>query len=343
MTKAVKIAKEIHKKIVLTGITPSGTPHIGNYIGAIKPALEMAKNPDFDAYFFIADYHSLIKLWDAQLRQQYIYEIAATWLAAGLDPKKVMFYRQSDIPEIMELNWILTSITAKGLLNRAHAYKAAVDANIAEGEKDEDAGVTMGLFNYPMLMAADIIMFSADLVPVGKDQIQHIEIARDIANRLNHIYGSHLLKAPEALVDKDTQTILGLDGRKMSKSYNNTIPLFAPSKLLKKLVMKIVTNSQLPEEPKEVKDCMIFALYKHFADETEVSILAKRYQIGIGWGEAKQMLFEKMDAVLTPMREKYEYLLANKQIIDEYLAEGAAKVRIEAQHLLVRLKQQIGL
>lgn len=331
------------KKIVLTGITPSGTPHIGNYIGAIKPALEMAKNPEFDAYFFIADYHSLIKLWDSKLRQQYIYEIAATWLALGLDPEHVMFYRQSDIPEIMELNWILTSVTAKGLLNRAHAYKAAVDANIAEGEKDEEAGITMGLFNYPMLMAADIIMFNADLVPVGRDQIQHIEIARDIANRLNHIYKCNLLKAPEAMVDKETQTIPGLDGRKMSKSYNNTIQLFAPSKQLRKQVMKIVTNSQLPEEPKDTTECTVFALYKHFANESEVAALAERYQQGIGWGEAKQTLFEKMDEVLTPMREKYDYLLANKHIIDEYLAKGANKARVEAKQLLDKLKQQIGM
>ncbi|WP_119328317.1 tryptophan--tRNA ligase [Cysteiniphilum halobium] len=331
------------KKIVLTGITPSGTPHIGNYIGAIKPALKMAKNSDLNAYFFIADYHSLIKLWDSKLRQQYIYEIAATWLALGLDPEQVMFYRQSDIPEIMELNWILTSVTAKGLLNRAHAYKAAVDANIAEGEKDEEAGITMGLFNYPMLMAADIIMFNADFVPVGKDQIQHIEIARDIANRLNHIYKCNLLKVPKAMVDKETQTIPGLDGRKMSKSYNNTIQLFAPSKQLRKQVMKIVTNSQLPEEPKDTTECTVFALYKHFANESEVVALAKRYQQGIGWGEAKQTLFEKMDEVLTPMREKYEYLLANKHIIDEHLAHGADKARVKARQLLNQLKQQIGI
>ncbi|WP_116964556.1 tryptophan--tRNA ligase [Fastidiosibacter lacustris] len=335
--------KQADRKIVLTGITPSGTPHMGNYIGAIKPALEMAKNPDFNAYFFIADYHSLIKLWDKKLREQYIYQIAATWLALGLDPEKVMFYRQSDIPEIMELNWILTSVTAKGLLNRAHAYKAAVDRNIADGEKDNDAGITMGLFNYPMLMAADIIMFNADLVPVGKDQIQHIEIARDIANRFNHIYKCNLLKAPEAMFDESTQTIPGLDGRKMSKSYNNTIPLFATTKQLRKLVMKVITNSQLPEEPKSTENCTIFSLYRHFATEAEIVVLAKRYHEGISWGEAKQLLFEKMDEVLTPMREKYEYLLANKKIIDEHLKLGAQKARLQAKALLNKLKQQSGL
>lgn len=335
--------KKAHKKIVLTGITPSGTPHIGNFIGAIKPALEMAKNPEFSAYFFIADYHSLIKLWDSELRQKYIYEIAATWLALGLNPKNAMFYRQSDIPEIMELNWILTSIAAKGLLNRAHAYKAAVDVNIIKGEKDAEVGITMGLFNYPMLMAADIIMFNADLVPVGKDQLQHIEIARDIANRLNHIYKCSLLKVPEAMIDKETLTIPGLDGRKMSKSYNNTIQLFAPRKQLKKQVMRIITNSQLPEEPKDPTACTLFSLYKHFANKAEVVALTNLYKQGVGWGEVKQTLFEKMDEILTPMREKYEYLLANKYVIDEHLANGAKKARIEAKKLLYNLKQKIGM
>lgn len=335
--------EQINKKIVLTGITPSGTPHIGNYIGAIKPALEMAKNPHFNAYFFIADYHSLIKLWDSKLRKQYVYEIAATWLALGLDPEKVMFYSQSDIPEIMELNWILTSVTAKGLLNRAHAYKAVVDANINKGQKNEDVGITMGLFNYPMLMAADIIMFNADLVPVGKDQIQHIEIARDIANRINHIYKCQLLKAPEVMVNDEKKLIPGLDGRKMSKSYNNTIQLFLPRQQLRKKVMQIITNSQLPEEPKDAKKCTVFALYKHFANEAEIASLAERYKLGVGWGEAKQVLFEKMDEFLTPMREKYKYLLENKYIIDEHLIAGAKKARVEAKYLLVKLKQKIGM
>ncbi|MFZ9036331.1 MAG: tryptophan--tRNA ligase [Francisellaceae bacterium] len=331
------------KKIILTGITPSGAPHIGNYIGAIKPALSMAHKPENSCYYFIADYHSLIKLWDAKLRQQYIYEIAATWLALGLDPDRVVFYRQSDVPEIMELNWILTSVTAKGLLNRAHAYKAAVDANLAEGSKDQDFGITMGLFNYPMLMAADIIMFDADLVPVGKDQIQHIEITRDIANRLNHVYDNNLVKAPAALVDERIQTIPGLDGRKMSKSYNNTIPLFAPAKKLRKLIMKIVTNSQAPDEPKSTENCTLFSLYQQFAGDEEVNALAKRYKQGIGWGEAKQLLFEKMDAELTPYREKYEYLMANPSMIDEYLQKGAAKARQQAKIKLQTIKKVIGM
>ncbi|WP_119343141.1 tryptophan--tRNA ligase [Facilibium subflavum] len=335
--------QENHKKVVLTGVTPSGTPHIGNYIGAIKPALDMAKSSAFDAYFFIADYHSLIKLWDASVRQQYIYEIAATWLALGLDPSKVIFYRQSDISEILELNWILTSIAAKGLLNRAHAYKAHVDENRAQENPDLDAGITMGLYNYPILMAADIIMFNADLVPVGKDQVQHIEIARDIANRFNHIYKTSLLKIPTAMVDESCQTIPGLDGRKMSKSYGNTIPLFAPSKKLRKLIMKIKTNSQAPEEPKSTEGCTIFSLYQQFASQEEIDHLADEYQKGIGWGQAKQILFEKIDEVLTPFREKYEHLLGNTHIIDNALEEGAKKARAIAKPLLSSIKQQIGI
>ncbi len=331
------------KKVVLTGITPSGIAHLGNYIGAIKPALEMAKNDAYNAYFFIADYHSLIKLWDPKLRQEYIYDIAATWLALGLDPTKVVFYRQSDIPEITELNWILTSVTAKGLLNRAHAYKAAVDQNELEGKADLDSGINMGLFNYPVLMAADILMFNADLVPVGKDQIQHIEIARDIANRFNHIYKTNTLTVPTAMIEEKTQTILGLDGRKMSKSYGNTIPLFAPSKKLRKLIMKIVTNSQLPEEPKSTENCTIFSLYEHFATPSEINALKERYQNGIGWGEAKQILFEKIDSVLTPFREKYDDLMANRHIIDEHLKAGQQKARLEAQKVLSAVREKAGI
>ena len=331
------------KKVILTGITPSGTPHIGNYIGAIKPALANAQDANYDAYFFIADYHSLIKLWDNKLRQAYIYEIAATWLALGLDPSKVTFYRQSDIPEILELNWILTSVSAKGLLNRAHAYKAAVDENIANNTKDQDASVTMGLFNYPILMAADILMFNAEIVPVGKDQIQHIEITRDIANRFNHIYKGGLLTPPAALIDESTQTIPGLDGRKMSKSYHNTIPLFAPSKKLRKLIMKIITNSQAPKEPKSTENCTIFELYKNFAQPDEIIELAQHYATGIGWGEAKQVLFEKINNVISPIRDKYEYLLDNPKIIDEHLALGAEKARKQASGLLGNIKAQIGM
>ena len=330
------------KQVVLTGITPSGTPHIGNYIGAIKPALELAENPDYKARYFMADYHSLIKLWDADLRKQYTYEIAATWLALGLNPKQVIFYRQSDVPEIMELTWILTSMTAKGLLNRAHAYKAQVDANLEEGV-DTDAGITMGLFNYPVLMAADILMFNTELVPVGKDQIQHVEIARDIAARFNHVYKTDLLTLPKALVDDKTQTIPGLDGRKMSKSYGNTIPIFAPEKKLRKLIMKIKTNSLLPEEPKETEDCTLFALYQCFANESELNEMKTRYQAGIGWGEVKQILFEKINADLKTPRDKYNELMADHDKIESLLKHGAEQARMIALPLLNKVRKKIGI
>lgn len=332
------------KQIVLTGVTPSGTPHLGNYIGAIKPAIEMSKNPDYNCMYFIADQHSLIKLWDKKLRQQYIYEIAASWLALGLDPTKAHFYRQSDIPEIMELNWILTSVAPKGLLNRAHAYKALVDQNSQEDGIDPDKGITMGLFNYPVLMAADILMFDAELVPVGKDQIQHIEIARDIANRFNHIYKTNSLKAPSALINEDSQTILGLDGRKMSKSYDNTIAIFSTEKKLRKQVMKIITNSQIPEEKKDPDNCTVFAIYKSIANESEVMELRQRYIAGgLGWGDAKQTLFEKINEYLADAREKYDYLINNTKVVDDILNEGATKVRPFAKDKLNQIKDTIGM
>ncbi|AEI35666.1 tryptophan--tRNA ligase [Francisella salina] len=332
------------KKIVLTGITPSGTPHLGNYIGAIKPAIEMSQSNEYNCMYFIADQHSLIKLWDKKLRQQYIYEIASSWLALGLDPTKASFYRQSDIPEIMELTWIISTTTAKGLLNRAHAYKALVDQNIQEENVDPDKGITMGLFNYPVLMAADIMMFDADLVPVGKDQIQHIEIARDIANRFNHIYKKQILKAPQALTNEDSQTILGLDGRKMSKSYDNTIPIFSTEKKLRKQVMKIITNSQTPEERKDPKNCTVFAIYKSIANTAEVSSLEEKYLAGgLGWGDAKQILFEKINEYLTDAREKYDYYINNSKVVDDILNQGAEKMRPLAMSKLREIKDLIGM
>ncbi|EDZ90782.1 tryptophan--tRNA ligase [Francisella tularensis] len=332
------------QKIILTGVTPSGTPHLGNYIGAIKPAIEMIKNNQYKCMYFIADQHSLIKLWDKKLRQQYIYEIAASWLALGLDPDKAYFYRQSDIPEIMELTWIISTTTAKGLLNRAHAYKALVDQNLQEENADPDKGITMGLFNYPVLMAADILMFDADLVPVGKDQIQHIEIARDIANRFNHIYQKSVLKAPQAMTSEDSQTILGLDGRKMSKSYDNTIAIFSTEKKLRKQVMKIITNSQTPEEKKDPNSCTIFAIYKSIASQTEIAALEEKYLAGgLGWGDAKQILFEKINEYLRDAREKYDYYINNPKIIDDILNQGAAKVRPFAKDKLKEVKDIIGM
>ncbi|GAB4222455.1 MAG: tryptophan--tRNA ligase [Francisella sp.] len=332
------------QQVVLTGVTPSGTPHLGNYIGAIKPAIEMVEEDKYKCMYFIADQHSLIKLWDKSLRQQYIYEIAASWLALGLDPDRAYFYRQSDIPEIMELTWIISTTTSKGLLNRAHAYKALVDQNIQEGNNDPDKGITMGLFNYPVLMAADILIFDADLVPVGKDQIQHIEITRDIANRFNHVYKTTVFKTPQALTNEDSQTILGLDGRKMSKSYGNTIPIFSSEKKLRKQIMKIITNSQTPEEKKDPSKCTIFAIYKSIASNDEIKSLEERYLAGgLGWGEAKQILFEKINDYLKEAREKYDYYINNSKIIDDILANGSAKVRPLAKNKLQQVKDVIGM
>lgn len=329
------------QKTILTGVTPSGIPHIGNYVGAIKPAL--ANQHEYaHSLYFIADYHSLVKLWDATERQNYILHNAATWLACGLDPNKTLFYRQSDVPEIMELNWILTSITAKGLLNRAHAYKDQVAKNSEAGDKDPDAGITMGLFNYPVLMAADILAFNANLVPVGKDQIQHLEIARDIALRFNHLYGE-VFAIPAPLVDEKTQTLPGLDGRKMSKSYQNTIPLFVPSNVLRKLVMKIKTNSQLPDEPKQTEGCSVFQIYRAFATPEQADALAKRYVSGIGWGEAKQQLFELLDNTLSEPRQQYDELIANPNEVYRILKEGAEKARAIAGPMLTKVRRQIGI
>ncbi len=333
------------KKIVLTGITPSGTPHLGNYIGAIKPAIEMSLNEDYQCMYFIADQHSLVKLWDKKLRQQYISEIACSWLALGLDPYNTMFYRQSDIPEIMELNWILATVAPKGLLNRAHAYKAVVDQNIQDGSSEDcDKGIAMGLYNYPVLMSADIMMFDAELVPVGKDQIQHIEIARDIANRFNHIYKSQALTPPQAMTSDDGKTILGLDGRKMSKSYDNTIPIFSTEKKLRKQIMKIITNSQLPEEKKDPTSCTVFAIYKDIATQDEIKSLEHKYLAGgLGWGDAKQVLFEKVNAYLTDARKKYDYYIANPKLVDDILAQGVQKIRPIAMRKLQEIKEAIGM
>ena len=328
---------------ILTGITASGTPHLGNYVGAIKPAIEMSQTPDADCHYFVADYHSLVKLWDPALREQYIYEIAATWLALGLDIHKTTFYRQSDVPETFELYWIITSLSAKGLLNRSHAYKALVAENDSAGKKDPDFGITMGLFCYPILMAADILMPNASQIPVGKDQIQHVEIARDIAGRFNHVYGD-TFTLPEAVVDEHVPVIPGLDGRKMSKSYGNTIPLFCEPKKLKKLINKIKTNSQLPEEPKNPEDCHVFQLYRCFASESDIASLAEKYRAGgMGWGEAKSILFDCINSHLSPARERYTDLIHNRSEIDKALQIGAEKARALASASLAEIKRKIGI
>ncbi len=327
------------KATVLTGITTTGTPHLGNYVGAIRPAIEASKDEHVSPFYFLADYHALIKCQEPELVKQSSLEIAATWLALGLDTSNAVFYRQSDVPEIMELTWMLTCVTAKGLMNRSHAYKAAVDEN--QGS-DADKGITMGLFSYPILMAADILIFNAHKVPVGKDQIQHIEMARDIASRFNHIYGEHFT-LPEAVVGENAATLLGLDGRKMSKSYNNTIPLFLPEKKLKKMINKIKTNSLEPGEPKETETCTLFSTYKAFASEEEIAEIRKQYAAGIAWGEMKKVLFEKINAEITPARERYDSLINDPEFIEQKLQEGAVKARAITQPFLVELRKAIGI
>lgn len=329
------------KQTYLTGITTTGTPHLGNYVGAIRPAVAASEVPGNESFFFLADYHALIKCQDPAVVRQSRQEIAATWLAMGLDPSKVTFYRQSDIPEIMELTWILTCMAAKGLLNRAHAYKASVQANEESGSSDPDKGITMGLFNYPVLMSADILMFKATKVPVGKDQVQHLEMARDIAQRFNHHYGD-LLVLPEVVVSEQA-VLSGLDGRKMSKSYGNTIPLFEPEKKLRKSIMKIKTNSQEPGESKDTENNTVFEIFKAFATPEQVTELAKAYAEGIGWGDAKQQLFELLNAQLTEPRERYIELMAKPEEVETILQEGAAKARALSVPYLNTLRDAVGI
>ena len=326
---------------ILTGITPSGTPHLGNYAGAIRPAVAASRQPGTESFYFLADYHALIKVQDPARVQRSTLEIAATWLACGLDPDRVWFYRQSDVPEIPELTWFLTCAAGKGLLNRAHAYKAAVDVNTAAGE-DADAGINAGLYMYPVLMAADILAFKAHRVPVGRDQVQHIEMARDFAARFNHIYGEHLV-LPEAVIEEQVATLPGLDGRKMSKSYDNTIPLFAPAAQLKKLIAGIVTDSRAPGEPKDPDSAHLFTLYRAFASEAQAAGMHAALREGLAWGEAKQALFELLDGHLAPMRERYELLIAKPAEIEATLQAGATKARAVATPLLRELRVAVGL
>ncbi len=327
------------KKVCLTGIKPTGNPHLGNYLGAIRPAVRMAQSGEFSGYYFIADYHSLNAIHNSKELNQYIYEVAATWMAFGLDPNQVVLYQQSHIPEILELNWILACFTAKGHMNRAHAYKACVQENEANG-RDPDQGVNMGLYTYPILMSADILFLQSDIVPVGSDQLQHIEIAREIAQSFNAIYGN-IFKLPKALA-QDVPLIPGLDGRKMSKSYQNTIPLFSSEKDLKKLINKIKTDSLPPEVPKNPDDSLIFTLYKFFATPEEVETLRAWYLRGIGWGDAKAQLFEVLNRELMVPRQRYLELLNNKSEIDRILKEGADRIRPKAQEFLKKIKKTIG-
>ena len=325
----------------LTGITTTGTPHLGNFVGSIRPSVAASRLPGVQSFYFLADYHALIKCGDPARIQRSTLEIAASWLAAGLDPERVVFYRQSDVPEIPELTWLLTCVTSKGVLNRAHAYKASVDKNNAAGN-DPDADVTAGLFMYPVLMGADILLFKSHKVPVGRDQIQHIEMARDMAQRFNHLYGEHLV-LPEAVIEESVALLPGLDGRKMSKSYDNTIPLFAPREQLRKLIGGILTDSRAPGEAKDTEGSALFQIYQAFASEAETAALRQAYADGIAWGDAKQTLFERIDREVAPMREQYEALMANPARIEELLQAGAIKARQVATPFMAELRRAVGL
>ena len=332
------------KQRVLTGITTTGTPHLGNYVGAIRPAIEASRETNNESFYFLADFHALIKCQDPAAVHQSTKEIAATWLALGLDTDNAVFYRQSDVPEIPELTWVLNCICAKGLMNRAHAYKAAVDANIEEGE-DADKAITMGLFSYPVLMAADILMFGANKVPVGKDQIQHVEMARDMAQRFNHIYckKNPLLTLPDYQVDEDAAILQGLDGRKMSKSYGNTIPLFLPEKKLQKHINKIKTNLLEPGEAKDPDTSAVFQIWKAFATAEQTAEMRQAFADGIGWGDAKKKLFGLINEEIAESRERYEDLLARPADIEAELQKGAEKARAVSRPMLAQVREAIGI
>jgi len=329
------------KQRVLTGITTSGTPHLGNYVGAIRPAVEASKSTDVESFYFLADYHALIKCNNPDEVHRSTLEIAASWIALGLDTDNAVFYRQSDIPQIPELMWFLNCMAAKGLMNRAHAYKASVQDNEAAGE-DADFGITMGLFSYPVLMAADILMFNAHQIPVGRDQIQHVEMARDIAQRFNHHYGEHFT-LPQALVDDDVPLLQGLDGRKMSKSYGNTIPLFLTEKQLKKHINKIKTNLLEPGEPKDADSSSVFQIWQAFATPEQTAEMREEFAKGIAWGEAKKQLFELVNAELAPARERYEALINAPAEIEEILQAGSEKARAISQPLMEEVRHAVGI
>ena len=329
------------KQRVLTGITTTGTPHLGNYVGAIRPSIAASRDGELDAFFFLADYHALIKCQDPAMVRQSTKEIAATWLALGLDTDKALFYRQSDIPEITELTWILNCNAAKGLMNRAHAYKAAVQANEEAGE-DPDFAVTMGLFSYPVLMAADILMFNATHIPVGRDQIQHVEMARDIAQRFNHNFAD-VFTLPEAVVDDHVAVLRGLDGRKMSKSYNNTIPLFETEKKLRKSINRIKTNLLEPGEPKDPDDSTVFQVWSAFASPEETARMRVEFENGIAWGEAKKQLFELINSELAAARERYDELMVNPDYIESVLLKGAERAREYSVQLMQKVRDAVGI
>lgn len=327
-------------KIALSGIKPTGELHIGNYLGMIKPALDLAD--EYQALYFIADYHALTTVRDRKTLNQLVYDVAASLLALGLDAEKIVFFRQADVPEIFELTWILACFTSKGLLNRAHAYKSAVEANQAAGRLP-DADINAGLYNYPVLMAADILLYGSNFVPVGQDQRQHVEIARDIAEAVNHNYGS-IFTLPEPLIQKGVMTIPGIDGRKMSKNYNNTIPIFADPKTLRKQVMRIVTDSKRPEDPKNPDTCNVFGIYRYFA--TPEAVEAKRclyLKGGLAYSDIKEELYELLENKFGASRKAYLRLLKDRGHLDAVLIRGAVKARAIGRPVMEKLRHKIGI
>ncbi len=328
-------------KIILTGIKPTGMPHLGNYIGAIQPALQLAQSPGAQSYLFIADYHSLTTVQSAEALNKMVYEVASAWLASGLDPEKTIFYRQSDVPELFELNWILSCIAPKGLMNRGHSYKAITQANREAGQKEEDKGVNMGLYNYPLLMSADILLFSAEEVPVSEDQKQHLEVTRDLALKFNHIFKTNLLIPPRPLIK--ARLIPGVDGEKMSKSKGNHIPLFGSSETLRKKIMRIKTDSSRPEEPKDPEKSLLFSLYKAFASEEKTQNLRQKYRHGTGWGEVKELLYTLLEEGLSEKRKKYQALMADPEKVNQLLKEGAKRAREKARPFLQKIRRVIGI
>ncbi len=328
---------------VLTGITTTGTLHLGNYVGALRPAIAASKVPGVESFFFMADYHALIKCDDADRVEASRLQIAATWMAAGLDTERALLYRQSDVPEVCELTWLLTCVTAKGQMNRAHAYKAAVDAAVAAGE-EPDSDVSMGLYCYPILMAADILLYNAHKIPVGKDQVQHIEMARDLAQRFNHQYGQDFFVLPEAVVEEHMELLPGLDGRKMSKSYDNVVPLFeGGAKAMQEAIARIVTDSKLPGEPKEPEGTALIQIWDAFATPAERAEMRAALRAGLAWGEAKQRLVALVERELGPMRERYATLMADPDQVEATLLRGAERARAIARPLLARLREAVGL
>ena len=329
-------------KTILTGIKATGELHLGNYVGAVQPSLELAQKKDISAFLFIADSHALTSSPSPKELQDSVYKVAASWLACGLDSDKSVFYRQSDIPELFELSWILSCLTPKGLMNRAHSYKSKRDKNLQAGKKDLDDGVNMGLYNYPILMGADILLFSPDEVPVGQDQLQHLEMIRDIAQKFNRVYKKGLFVIPKALVQKE-EILPGWDGRKMSKSYKNEIPLFLESQKLHKLVRKIKTDSTAADSPKDTKNCLIFKIFKYFAKEEEIQALKEHYARGIGWGEAKDILFEKLEAYFRDKKKIYDHYIQQPLELEQILRKGSQKASLKARIFLQEIKKNIGL